>query len=56
MPCPNGRVTVKGYRTKKGKDVKPHTRACPAGMGKKANYTKYKRKGKKKPVNMGIWV
>jgi hypothetical protein len=56
MPCPNGKVSVRGYTTKKGRTVKPHTRNCPAGKGKKGNYSAYKRKGKKKPVNMGIWV
>jgi hypothetical protein len=49
MPC-QGRVTVKAYTTKKGKTVKPHTRACPAKKGKKANYTAYKEKQRIKRI------
>ena len=33
MPCTNP-VNVKGYTTKRGKVVKPHTRLCPAKKGK----------------------
>jgi hypothetical protein len=32
-------VRVKGYTTKRGKKVKPHTRQCPGKKYKKANKT-----------------
>ena len=56
MPCTNP-VRVKGYTTKKGKQVKPHNRNCPKNY-KKANKTalanydamvaEFKKKKKKK--------
>lgn len=55
MPCPNGRVNVKGY-VRKGRTVKGHTRKCPAKQGKKANYSKYLNRKKKKPANTNYVV
>ena len=52
MPCTNP-VRVKGYTTKKGKEVKPHERNCPRNYKKAnktalANYDAMVKKKKKK--------